>query len=156
VRTSSASLCLALAASALLAAGCASNSTQPAGKAAAAEPAPASAAPASGGKVVKSRDGSFEGEVIGTPAPGSKFAKLAIGMRMAEVQTVMTRAPDRSHTYESGKRWIPFYFGNDARRMQALYAGEGCLIFTDGNVWGGAGGDLIQIHVDTSGACYQP
>ena len=32
-------------------------------------------------------------------------------------------APGRLHTYESGKRWIPFYFGNDARRMQAPAAG---------------------------------
>jgi len=107
-------------------------------------------------RVVKSRDGSFEGEVIGTPAAGSKFARLKIGMSMREVQDVMDRAPDRSHSYESGKRWIPFYFGNDARRMQAWFRGEGCLVFTDGNVWGGAGGDLIQIQVDASGACYQP
>lgn len=107
-------------------------------------------------RVVKSRDGSFEGEVIGTPAAGSKFAQLKIGMGMREVQDVMDRAPDRSHSYESGKRWIPFYFGNDARRLQALFRGEGCLVFTDGNVWGGAGGDLIQIQVDASGACYQP
>ena len=107
-------------------------------------------------RVVKSRDGSFEGEVIGTPAAGSKFAQLKIGMSMREVQDVMDRAPDRSHSYESGKRWIPFYFGNDARRMQAFFRGEGCLVFTDGNVWGGAGGDLIQIQVDASGACYQP
>ena len=77
-------------------------------------------------------------------------------MTMSEVQNVMDRAPDRSHTYESGKRWIPFYFGNDARRMQVLFRGEGCLIFTDGNVWGGAGGDLLEIHADPSGACYQP
>lgn len=75
---------------------------------------------------------------------------------MAEVQNVMNRAPDRQHSYESGKRWIPFYFGSDARRSQALYKGEGCLIFTDGNVWGGAGGELIRIEHDPSGVCYQP
>jgi len=107
-------------------------------------------------RVVKSQDGSFEGEVIGTPAADSKFAQLRIGMSMSEVQNIMDRAPDRSHSYESGKRWIPFYFGNDARRMQALFRGEGCLVFTDGNVWGGSGGELIQIHADASGACYQP
>ena len=107
-------------------------------------------------RVVKSQDGSFEGEIIGTPAKGSKFEQLRIGMSTSDVQNVLDRVPDRSHTYESGKRWIPFYFGNDARRMQVLYRGEGCLIFTGGNVWGAAGGDLIQIHVDPSGACYQP
>jgi hypothetical protein len=107
-------------------------------------------------KKVKSRDGSFEGEVIGTAAPGSKFSKLLIGMQMSEVQDLMGKAPDRFHTYESGKRWIPFYFGNDARRMQALFKGEGCLTFTGGNVWGGGAGDLIAIQHDASGACYQP
>ena len=105
---------------------------------------------------VKSRDGSFSGEIVGKPAPGSKFAKLLIGMQMNEVQEVMGQAPDRSHTYESGKRWIPFYFGNDARRIQALFKNEGCLIFTGGNVWGGAAGDLVLIEVDPTGKCYQP
>jgi len=107
-------------------------------------------------QVVKSKDGSFTGEIIGTPRPDSKFAGLKIGMQMNEVQSYMGRGPDRFHTYESGKRWIPFYFGNDARRMQVFYKGEGCLIFTEGNVWGGAGGDLIQIQHDATGNCYQP
>jgi hypothetical protein len=107
-------------------------------------------------RVVKSRDGKFTGEMVGTPAASSKFAKLQIGMQMNEVQDLMGRAPDRMHTFESGKRWIPFYFGNDARRMQVYYKNEGCLIFTDGNVWGGAGGDLVQIEADPSGKCYQP
>jgi hypothetical protein len=110
----------------------------------------------SGAQAVKSKDGTFTGEIIGKPALSSKFAKLKIGMQMSEVQDVMGHSPDRLHTYESGKRWIPFYFGNDARRMQAMYKNEGCLIFTDGNVWGGAGGDLVQIEVDPSGKCYQP
>lgn len=107
-------------------------------------------------KIVKSQDGTFDGEVVGEARAGSKFSRLKIGMQMRQVQEIMNGTPDRSHTYESGKRWIPFYFGNDARRLQALYKGEGCLIFTDGNAWGGAGGDLIQIQHDPSGACYQP
>lgn len=105
---------------------------------------------------VASQDGSFTGEIVGTPAEGSKFATLQIGMSMQDVQEIMDSAPARSHTYESGKRWIPFYFGNDATRMQVLFREEGCLIFTGGNVWGGAGGELIQIEVDPSGDCYQP
>jgi hypothetical protein len=107
-------------------------------------------------QIVKSTDGSFTGEVVGKPVAGSKFGQLKIGMQMSEVQGIMGSAPNRWHTYESGKRWIPFYFGNDARRMQAVYEGGGCLIFTDGNVWGGAGGDLIQIENDPEGKCYQP
>lgn len=148
---------IAMAAGVLVLAGCAATSRSP-------EPAPAPAAQptasgntaGAGTRVVKSRDGRFEGEVTGQAAPGSKFAQLVIGMSMNEVQDRLGRAPDRMHTYESGKRWIPFYFGNDARRMQVLFRGEGCLVFTDGNVWGGAGGDLIRIDHDASGACYQP
>ena len=138
---------------AILLAACASRQPAPAQATAPAAPA---AAPATASQPAKSRDGSFSGEILGTPVPNSKFAKLRIGMHMNEVQNVFNRAPDRLHSYESGKRWIPFYFGNDARRMQVLYRGEGCLIFTGGNVWGGASGDLISIHHDASGACYQP
>jgi hypothetical protein len=104
---------------------------------------------------VKSIDGTYTGEVIGVIAEGSRFSKLKIGMSTDDVQAVFGRTPDRSHSYESGKRWIPFYFGNDARRMQVLYKDEGCLIFTGGNVWGGGGGDLIQMEADPSSKCYQ-
>lgn len=152
-----------VAATALLGA-CASSSTSggsapsasaPSGSAGA-KPAAQATPSKPGARVVKSRDGSFTGEIIGTPAANSKFAKLQIGMSTGETQTAMGRTPDRSHSYESGKRWIPFYFGSDARRLQVLYMGEGCLVFTGGNVWGAAGGDLIQIEVDPTGACYQP
>jgi hypothetical protein len=104
----------------------------------------------------KSIDGKYTGEIVGKPALNSKFSKLKIGMEMAEIQEIMGRSPDRWHSYESGKRWIPFYYGNDARRVQALYKGEGCLIVTGGNIWGGGAGDLIQMSIDPSGACYQP
>lgn len=135
---------------------------QPKAAAPAAAPAPVAAKPAPAAATAnnttnaKSIDGKYTGEIVGKPAPNSKFAKLKIGMEMAEIQKIMGRAPDRSHGYESGKRWIPFYYGNDARRVQALYRGEGCLIVTGGNIWGGGAGDLIQISVDPAGACYQP
>lgn len=106
-------------------------------------------------KIVKSEDGRFEGEMVGTPAAGSKFSKVRIGMEMPQVQQLIG-TPDLWHTHETGKRWIPFYFGNDTRRLQALYKGEGCLSFTGGNVWGGGGNELIRIEADPGGKCYQP
>lgn len=120
------------------------------------KPTPTAAAPTSAGKrVVKSRDGSYDGEIIGSAAADSKFAKLLIGMDLNEVQKIVGRFPDETHSFESGKRWIPFYFGNDVRRIQMLYKGEGCLVFTGGGAFA-AGGDLIQIHVDPAGTCYVP
>jgi hypothetical protein len=117
---------------------------------------PTTGAPASAGKrIVKSRDGSYDGEIIGSPAPDSKFSKLLIGMDLNEVQKILGRFPDETHSFESGKRWIPFYFGNDVRRLQMLYKGEGCLVFTGGGAFA-AGGDLIQIQVDPAGTCYAP
>ena len=111
--------------------------------------APAVAAP-------KADKSTQESAVTGNVRLGSKFAKLKAGMQMQDVQEVLGRAPDRSHSYESGKRWIPFYFGTDARRLQALYKGEGCLTFSNGNAWGSGGGEVIGIDHDASGACYQP
>ncbi len=92
--------------------------------------------------------------VAAVPAPGSRFAALKLGMDMDKVQEILGRSPDRTHSYETGKRWIPFYFASDARRLEALYKGEGCLVFTGGNLWGGGGGELIRVEADASGACY--
>ncbi|MEO8249364.1 MAG: hypothetical protein ABI589_08340 [Burkholderiales bacterium] len=145
-----------LAVTALLGA-CATQNRDTSSTAAPAATSPSATAPAGNApQTAKSRDGKFSGEITGSAGPNARFAKLEIGMTSREVQEVMDRAPDRTHSYESGKRWIPFYFGNDARRMQAFYKGEGCLIFTGGNVWGGGGEELIGITYDTAGACYQP
>lgn len=93
----------------------------------------------------------------------ARFEKLRVGMYSSEVNEVLGRAPDDYHTYESGKRWIPFYFGKDAVRLQALYKGEGCLIFSvgfryqnHGTEWKDVEGTLLEIAPDASGKCYQP
>lgn len=156
-----------LAAAALLAA-CGSNPSKTpesaaapgtaAAPAAAPVPAPAAAkaaTPAGNTRIVKSRDGKLEGELVGTPARGSRFAKLQIGMRMNEVNSLIG-TPDDLDRHETGKRWIPFYFGSDAQRMQVLYKGEGCLTYTGGNVFGGGGNELIRITADPSVRCWNP
>lgn len=139
-------ICLLLAAT-----GCATKSNAPVAASAASAP-PAAVVQTPGAKTVASTDGSFTGEIVGTPRPGSKFAKLRIGMTMYEVQKLI-KAPDDLRRHETGKRWIPFYFGNDAQRLQTYYEGEGCLTYTGGNVFGGGDNQLIRISVNQSSAC---
>ncbi|WP_293778130.1 hypothetical protein [uncultured Oxalicibacterium sp.] len=105
-------------------------------------------------RIVKSTNGQFEGEIVGTPAPNSKFSKVKIGMKMREVSGLIG-APDDMYRHETGKRWIPFYFGNDSQRLQTLYKGEGCLTYTGGNVFGGGENELIRVTVDASGRCME-
>jgi len=153
---------LSAAAAALTLAACANKGIGPTAPAAAAgatpptatAPAPAPANASGGSRIVKSRDGRFDGEIVGTPTPSSKFARLQIGMTMREVNDLIGTPNDLTR-HETGKRWIPFYYGNDAQRMQALYRNEGCLTYTGGNVFGG-GNELIRITVDSSGRCCRP
>jgi hypothetical protein len=134
-------------------ASCASQQTtqtQPATSAA----AETKAAPTTpGARTVKSRNGKFDGEIVGTPAVNGKFSKLHIGMTMREVQGLIGVADDM-YRHETGKRWIPFYFGNDSQRFQVLYKGEGCLTYTGGNVFGGGENELIRIAADSKGRCF--
>jgi hypothetical protein len=104
------------------------------------------------GRIVKSENGSFTGEIDGTAAAGSKFSKLKIGMTMFNV-TQLIGGPDYQRAYATGKAWIPFYFGDDASRLQTYYKGSGCLIFTGGNAFGGGGHQLIRIQNDPKGSC---
>jgi hypothetical protein len=143
----------------VLMAGCATKQAenQPAASTPASTPAPAAVAAkakpsAPGTRIVKSKNGKYDGEIIGTPGANSKFAKLQIGMRLREVSDLIG-APDDLERHETGKRWIPFYFGPDAQRLEVLYKGEGCLTYTGGNVFGGGGNELIRITVDQKGTC---
>ena len=106
-----------------------------------------------GTRIVKARNGNFDGEIIGTPDAKSKFSKLEIGMSRSEVSSKIG-APDDELRHETGKRWIPFYFGGDVQRVQVFYKGEGCLTFTGGNQFGAGGRKLIRIHVDPKNTCF--
>jgi ABC-type phosphate transport system substrate-binding protein len=141
VSTTSTTTTASLAQSSVTASPSAAPATTPA-----AAPAPAGTAASSYGtaRKVKSKDGRFEGEIVGNIAPGSRFARLQIGMTLEEV-TALIGAPDNMVRHETGKRWIPFYYGNDSQRVQVLYRREGCLTFTGGNVFGGGGNELVRI-----------
>lgn len=104
---------------------------------------------------VKSKDGRFSGEISGKPAAGSQFSQLQIGMRADEIQKLIG-PPDALYSYHTDKRWIPFYLGDDARRIVVHHKGEGCLTFTGGKIWGGGEHVLIRMDVDPAGLCFQP
>jgi len=132
----------------LVVAGCAAQqaSTKTSDAPAAAKSADTNAQP------VKSRNGHAEGEIIGTPAKNSKFAKLKIGLSLHQVNQLIG-TPDDIDRHETGKRWIPFYFGADVQRLEAFYKGEGCLTYTGGNQFGAGGNKLIRIVADPKGTC---
>jgi hypothetical protein len=86
----------------------------------------------------------WEGEISGIPAPGSKFARLKIGMSIDEVFRLIGM-PTGQSSYPTGKSHIPFYHGADRWRQEAIYKGQGRLVFSQQAGWGGAGYNLIWI-----------
>lgn len=116
----------------------------------AAAPAPAkdSGKPTEAGKprIMKSRDGTFEGEVYGNIPANSKWSKLQIGMQQSEVERILG-VTSNIRAYVTAKAWIPFYFGNDSHRYEAVYAGQGSVAYTGGS-WGGGQGTLMMINYD--------
>lgn len=80
--------------------------------------------------VVKSADGTINGEIVGAPAPGSKFGRLKIGMTIKEVENLIGK-PDSTDSRITGKQYQPFYFGGDTQRTEAFYKDEGQLTFSN-------------------------
>lgn len=70
----------------------------------------------------------WKGFVAGTPARGSKFTRLKIGMSTREVQSLIGY-PNNVYSHPTGKAWIPFYFGSGKYETHYLYKGSGRLIF---------------------------
>jgi hypothetical protein len=95
-----------------------------------------------------------QGQIIGSPTQDGKFVKLRIGMTLSEVSVLIGGGDDQNH-YPTGKGWIPFYFGSDTQRIEILYRGEGCLVFTGGNQFGGGSNELIRIENDPKGFCFK-
>lgn len=73
----------------------------------------------------------------------SPFAKIKKGMGMSEVYSILG-TPTDTKTYATGKAWIPFHFGGDNARSEALYKGMGTIIFS---LTGTFGGDLRVVKI---------
>ena len=98
-----------------------------------------------------------KGEVIGSPAPGSRFTKVQIGMSMRQVVDTIGN-PNDEGSYITGKAWIPYYYGNDRYRTEFAYKGAGRLIFAENSSWyrGRYGsGRLIKIIHDAKDSGYR-
>jgi hypothetical protein len=93
------------------------------------------------------RVGNFEGEIHGTPGEGSLFSELRIGMSKSQVFNMIGPGTDLK-AYQTGKAFIPFYYGGDRYRTEAFYEGSGRLAFT-------ARGRLVAIIHDASEDGYQ-
>ena len=119
--------------------------------AAAPAPAPAkeAAKPAEAGKprMMKSRDGTFEGEVYGNIPAGSKWARLIIGMEQPEVERILGGSSNDVRHMPTGKAFIPFYYGTDRYRYEVVYHGQGSVSYTGGS-WGAGQGVLMMINYD--------
>jgi len=82
------------------------------------------------------------------PIPAdSPLAKVQTGMTTVQVQSILG-APTNQVSYESGKRWIPWYYGSDVRRTEWSYKGLGRVVFTGGNQWGGGAGNVERVEYD--------
>jgi hypothetical protein len=111
-------------------------------------PKPAPGTPAAKKEVqeVMSADGSIKGEIVGTPAPDSKFTRLQIGMTLEQVEKLIG-LPDDTDSRVTGKQYQPFHFGGDTQRTEAFYKGEGQLTFSNTQP-DSAADRLIRIMVD--------
>jgi hypothetical protein len=90
---------------------------------------------------------SFDGEIIGTPAPNNKFAKVEIGMGKHQVESLIGE-PDDFDFHTTGKEFIPLYFGGDIHRLETYYKNEGRLTYSSAQV-------LIHIEVDPNATGYR-
>ena len=66
--------------------------------------------------------------IVGNPPPDHPFGKLKIGMTYDDAIAIVGK-PSSESSWCTGKQHIPFYFGNDRGRAQAIFKGVGKLEF---------------------------
>lgn len=98
-------------------------------------------------RIMKSSDGTFEGEVYGNIPAGSKWSRLVIGMHQTEVERILGGTSHDVRVMPTGKAFIPFYYGTDRHRYEVVYRGQGSVSYTGGS-WGGGRGVLMMINYD--------
>jgi outer membrane protein assembly factor BamE (lipoprotein component of BamABCDE complex) len=76
-----------------------------------------------------------ESRIEGNAPANSPFAKIKIGMSQGQVHSILGQPTD-SKVYQTGKMWIPFYFGSDTHRTEELYKGVGRITYTGMGIGG--------------------
>lgn len=98
--------------------------------------------------------------IVGNPPADSPFGKLKIGMKYQEALAIVGK-PTSESSWCTGKHRIPFYYGDDRGRAQAVFEGVGKLDFNASisvGIFGRCSGDqpldLVYIEYDpaTTGA----
>lgn len=126
---------LSISVALILAAGCAS-SPKPANQGAAPASTPAAQSSQAADSVI---EGNFPAD--------SAFAKIQIGMTQGQVHEILGQPTD-TKSYQTGKAWIPFYFGPDTMRTDEFYKGVGSITYTGAGIGG--------VHWKVYRAVYNP
>ena len=56
-------------------------------------------------------------------------------MSQGQVHSILGQPTDNK-VYQTGKMWIPFYFGSDTHRTEELYKGAGRITYTGMGIGG--------------------
>ena len=70
------------------------------------------------------------------PPAGHPLAKVHEGMAPSQVAEAIG-PPTSEQSYQTGKAWIPFYWGSDLSRTDWKYEGQGRVVFSH-NRWSGS------------------
>lgn len=76
-----------------------------------------------------------ESRIEGNAPANAPFTKIKIGMSQGQVHSILGQPTD-SKVYQTGKMWIPFYFGSDTHRTEELYKGVGQITYTGMGIGG--------------------
>ena len=88
--------------------------------------------------------------IIGKIPASSPLAKVKMDMPMKQVYDLIGNPTDQ-HTYPTGKSFMPFYFGNDAVRIEARYKGQGRVTFCGGGFYQA---QVLRVEYDPSETGY--
>jgi outer membrane protein assembly factor BamE (lipoprotein component of BamABCDE complex) len=69
------------------------------------------------------------GDVENNPPADSVLIKIKKGMSADDVLSILG-PPTSSNNYQTGKGWLPFYYGPDTSRSDFIYSGRGRVVFS--------------------------